>query len=146
MGWFRPRRTVRDPHGVEWELYVSRVAPPEWREAPSGSFDFDPLPIPRLGAELFIVGLPFAFLGFLWGGVLRPALRFCLLLPGAVIKGRRSQAVRIEAISFFPGRERRLWTTTPDQVGSVFEEIARGLAEGKVVQPAGAVYSGIQPG
>lgn len=144
MGWFRPRRTVRDPFGQEWELYVSRVAPPAWREAPSTALGV--APVGRLGAGLFVIGLPFAFASFLWGGVLRPALRFAVLLPPAMLRGRRSNAVRIEAICFFPGREARLWTTTPDQVGSVLEEIARGLAEGRIVQPAGAVYSGIQLG
>jgi hypothetical protein len=144
MGWFRPRRTVRDPAGQEWELYVSRVAPPSWREAPS--FGLDAPPVGRLGAQLFVFGLPFAFLSFLWGGVVRPAIRCCALMPVAVVKGRRSKAVRIEAICFFPGCETRLWTTTLDQVGSVLEEIACGLAEGRVVQPVGAVYSGTQLG
>jgi hypothetical protein len=144
VGWFRPRRKVRDPAGQEWELYVSRVALPNWREAPSVSLGAPPSG--RIGAELFLLGLPFAFAAFLWGGVLRPALRFLVLLPAATIKGHRSGAVRIEAICFFPGREARLWTTTPDQVGSVLDEIARGLAEGRIVQPVGAVYSGIQTG
>jgi hypothetical protein len=144
MGWFRPSRKVRDPAGQEWELYVSRVALPAWREAPSTALGSPPAG--RIGAPLFVLGLPFAFVGFLWSGVLRPGLRFFVLLPAAAVKGHRSGAVRIEAICFFPGRESRLWTTTPDQVGSVLEEIARGLAEGRIVQPVGAVYSGIQLG
>ena len=35
-----------------------------------------------------------------------------------------------------------LWTTTDGSVDIVLDEIAAGLAAGKVVQPEGAVYSG----
>jgi hypothetical protein len=70
--------------------------------------------------------------------------RFLVALPFAVVKGRRSRAIRIEAVNHFPMREVLLWTTTEGQVKGVLDEIAAGLAEGKVVQPTGAVSSGVQ--
>jgi hypothetical protein len=78
--------------------------------------------------------------------VLVPGCRFLVALPVAVVTGMRSNAVRIEAICFFPQRETRLWTTTPDQVASVLTQIADGIEQGRFVQPDGAVYSGIRPG
>jgi hypothetical protein len=73
-----------------------------------------------------------------------PLLRFLVVLPFSYARGRRSRAIRIEAVNNFPRREVLLWTTTDDQVESVLNEIATGLEEGKVVQPVGAVYSGAE--
>ena len=72
--------------------------------------------------------------------------RFAALLPFAVVKGRRSRAVRIEAVNEFSRREVLLWTTTDGLVEGVLDEIVEGLAAGKVVQPVGAVYSGATGG
>jgi hypothetical protein len=60
----------------------------------------------------------------------------------AVVRGRRSRAVRIEAVRTFPDREVLLWTTTDGSVEVVLDEIAAGLAAGEIVHPEGAVYSG----
>ncbi len=62
------------------------------------------------------------------------------------MKGRRSRAVRIEAVNEFPRREVLLWTTTDALVEGVLDEIVEGLAAGKVVRPVGAVYSGAKGG
>jgi hypothetical protein len=75
-----------------------------------------------------------------------PLLRLILLMPFALVKGRRSHAARIEAMCFTPPPETRTWTITVDQIDSVLEEIVQGLAQGKVVQPVGAVYSGSRGG
>jgi hypothetical protein len=58
------------------------------------------------------------------------------------VRGRRSRAVRIEAVSGFPHREVFLWTTTDDGLERVLDEIVAGLDVGKFAQPEGAVYSG----
>lgn len=139
---FRPRRRVTDPSGQEWELYVSRVALPQWKEGEYDGWVGDGAS--RIEGPLFLLELPFAVVDFLWSSILVPLLRLLFLAPFAVIKGRRSQAARIEAISFFPSQETRTWTTTLDQVESVVNQIALGLEEGKIVQPIGAVYSGSQ--
>jgi hypothetical protein len=58
---------------------------------------------------------------------------------------RRSSALNVEAIQhWYPHEERLLWTTTPTCLQGVLDEIEEGLVEGKVVQPVGAVYSGLQ--
>jgi hypothetical protein len=74
--------------------------------------------------------------------LIAPLLRFVVLLPFAFVRGRRSRAVRIEAVNGFPQREVYLWTTTDDGVERVLDEIVAGLAAGKFAQPEGAVYSG----
>ena len=137
MGLFRPARTVTGPHGDYWELYVSKTALPAWREGKPGGFEYG-VGDPRGD----LLELPFMLVGALWGMVIAPLLRFVALLPVSVVRGRRSRAVRIEAVSAFPQREVFLWTTTDDGVDRVLDEIAAGLATGKFVQPEGAVYSG----
>jgi hypothetical protein len=137
MGLFRPARTVTGPHGEYWELYVSKTAVPAWRErAPSGFEDSSG------DVRGDLLALPFMLVSALWGMLIAPLLRFLVLLPVAFVRGRRSRAVRIEAVSGFPTREVFLWTTTDDGVERVLDEVVAGLAAGKFVQPEGAVYSG----
>ena len=123
-----------------WEIYVSKTALPGWIEGRGGDREL------TNDQPLDLLTLPFAFLGVLWSILVRPLLRFAVLLPLAVVRGRRSRAVRIEAVNAFPEREVLLWTTTDGQLDGVLDEIVAGLAEGKVVQPAGAVYSGRERG
>jgi hypothetical protein len=131
---FRPARTVTGPSGDYWELYVSKTAVPAWKEGRAADGDPD--------TYLDLLELPFAIVNAIWSGILVPLFRFAALFPVAVVKGRRSRAVRIEAINDFPRREVLLWTTTDGLVEGVLDEIVEGLAAGKVVQPVGAVYSG----
>jgi hypothetical protein len=132
---FRPARKVSCPNGDYWELFVSKTALPAWRETGGSMGSFGD---PR--ADL--IALPFAVIGAIWGMLVFPLLRFLVQLPAAVIRGRRSRAVRIEAVRTYPQREVLLWTTTDGSVEVVLDEIAAGLAGGKIVQPEGAVYSG----
>lgn len=142
MSLFRPARTVTTPSGEYWELYVSKTALPGWQEGRAS--DLESGPIGR--GSFFVFELPLALPAALWSGIVRPLLRVLVLLPGAWVRGRRSRAVRIQALRPYPSREVLLWTTTEGQVDGILEEIAAGLAEGRVVQPAGAVYSGAQTG
>lgn len=137
MGLLRPARTVTSPSGDSWELYVSKTALPAWRE---GNNAFSP-GMEAACPEIGLVELPLMVLAFLWSSILVPLARMVVLLPIAVIRGRRSHAVRIEALNVFP-REVLLWTTTDVHKDRVLDEIAAGLAQGKVVQPAGSVYAG----
>jgi hypothetical protein len=137
MGLFRPARTVTGPHGEYWELYVSKTALPAWRESKPGRFEDG-----TGDARGDLLELPFMLVSALWGMLIAPLLRFVVLLPFAFVRGRRSRAVRIEAVNGFPQREVYLWTTTDDGVERVLDEIVAGLAAGKFAQPEGAVYSG----
>jgi hypothetical protein len=131
-------QTVRDPLGNEWEIYISRTATPDWQEGSSSGFDYAPMP----GAG-GLFELPLMLLSTIWSTLLLPLLRLIVRTPGAVIKGRRSHAARIQAIQYSQGaRETRTWTTTLDQARSVVNDIANGIEEGKIVQPAGTVYLG----
>jgi hypothetical protein len=131
---FRPARKVSAPNGDYWELYASKTALPSWRERGG----MDSLGDPRADVAM----LPFAVIGAIWGMLIAPLARFVFLLPVAVVRGRRSRAVRVEAVRTFPDREVLLWTTTEGRLEVVLDEIAAGLAAGKIVHPEGAVYSG----
>lgn len=140
MGLFRPEATVTGPSGDYWELYVSKTALPAWRGTDADDFDPGGLNVTEVG----LIELPFMLLATLWANVLVPLARVAVLLPVAVVRGRRSRAVRIEAVTTFPTRQVLLWTTTDAYRQRVLDEIVAGLAQGKVVQPAGAVYSGAE--
>jgi hypothetical protein len=140
MGLFRPATTVTSPSGDYWELYVSKTALPAWRGTDADDIDPGGLGTTQVG----LLEIPFVLLAFLWANVLVPLARVAVLLPVAVARGRRSRAVRIEAVTTFPRRQVLLWTTTDAHRQRVLDEIAAGLAQGKVVQPEGAVYSGAE--
>ena len=132
MSLIRPARKVSGPGGASWELYASKTRLPTWREAS--------IHISRSGDPIF--DIPIVVFSVLWGLLVAPLLLVLVLLPLACVRGRRSRAIRIEAVRTFPAREVLLWTTTDGSVEVVLDEIATGLAAGKVVQPEGAVYSG----
>lgn len=131
MGLLRPARRVTSPSGDDWEIYVSKTALPAWRGSDADSVSIDGPP-----------DVPIAILAALWANVLLPLGRMLVLLPPAVVRGRRSRAVRVEAVTSFPHRQVLLWTTTDVHVARVVDEIAAGLADGKVTRPEGAFYSG----
>lgn len=131
MGLLRPARRITTPSGDEWEVYVSKTALPAWRGTDSDEMAIRGLP-----------DIPIAIVAALWANVLVPLVRMLVLLPIAVVRGHSSRAVRIEAVSFFPKKQVLLWTTTDVHVARVVDEIAAGLAEGKIVHPDGAFYSG----
>jgi hypothetical protein len=136
VGLFRPVRTVTGPSGDYWEIYLSKTALPAWTQGRAG--EVDQFGDPRID----LLSIPFAIVGALWSLFLVPLARFAALLPVAFVRGRRSHAVRIEAVNNFPVREVLLWTTTDGFVDGVLEEIVAGLAAGKIAQPSAAVYSG----
>lgn len=129
-------RTVTGPSGDYWEIYLSKTALPSWRQGRAGEVDLfgDP--------RLDVFSVPLAIVGALWSLLVVPLVRLVALLPVAVVRGRRSHAVRIEAVNNYPVREVLLWTTTDGFVDGVLDEIVAGLAAGRVVQPTAAVYSG----
>jgi len=140
VGLFRPARTVTGPTGDYWEIYVSKTALPGWKEGQAGgnlSYDGG---YGCAGFALF--ELPFMLLSFLWANIVVPLGRILFVLPIAVVRGRRSRAVRIEAVTDYPHRQVLLWTTTDGYAPHVLDEIVAGLAAGKIVQPTGCIYSG----
>ena len=141
MGLFRAAKTVTSPNGDYWELYVSKTALPAWK----GSDADDAADMTSYGNwEIDIFSLPIMLVSFVWANLLVPLARLTVLLPVNVVRGHRSRAVRIEAVKSFPQREVLLWTTTDGHKARVLDEIATGLAHGKIVRPEGAVYSGAE--
>jgi hypothetical protein len=140
MSVFRPARKVTTPTGDYWELYVSKTRLPSLDGGREGMHEDGGVLAPMFLPFALVLGL----LEALWWGILVPLARVLVLLPVAWVRGRRSRAVRIEAVNPYPPGEVLLWTTTEGQVSGVLDEIAAGLAEGRIVQPAGAVYSGLQ--
>lgn len=139
MSLFRPARTVTSPSGDYWELYVSKTALPAWR----GSDADDAVDVSGYGSAQFdVLELPVMVLAFFWANLILPLARVVLMLPVAVVRGRCSRAVRIEALRTFPRREVLLWTTTDGHAPRVLDEIAAGLSQGKIVRPVGSVYTG----
>lgn len=129
------------PNGDYWELYVSKTALPRWK----GTDTDDAVDLSAYGSGPFeLFDLPFMVAAFVWANILVPVTRVLVLLPIAVVRGRRSHAVRIEAVQTFPQRQVLLWTTTDVHRDRVLDEIAAGLAQGKIARPAGCVYSGVE--
>src|SRR5437764_1181465 len=101
MSLFRAATTVTSPSGDYWELYVSKTALPAWR----GS-DADDIGPGVLGAtDVGLLAIPLMLLSALWANLLLPLMRALVLLPVTVVRGRRSRAVRIEAVKAWPHRE-----------------------------------------
>ena len=140
MGLFRPATTVTSPSGDFWELYVSKTALPAWK----GTDADDINPAGMNATEFGLLELPVMVLATIWANLIVPLARIAVLLPLAVARGHRSRAVRIEAVTMYPQRQVLLWTTTDAYRQQVLDEIVAGLAQGKVVQPAYAVYSGAE--
>ncbi len=133
-----PTRKVTDPKGREWEIYVSRYAPPKWQPSDYDSPQF--VPVPAVALLDVLVALPL----FLYHEILVPVLRFLVMTPYLFVTGRRSQTVWIEAITWDiePYKESHRWTTTPAHADRVLDQIARGLAAGDLARPLGAVFQG----
>ena len=140
VGLFRPAATVTSPSGDYWELYVSKTALPAWRGTDADDINLGGMNTTEIG----LFELPFVFIAFVWANLIVPLARVTVLLPVAVARGRRSRAVRIEAVTSFPHRQVLLWTTTDAYRQQVLDEIVAGLTRGKVVQPEHAVYSGAE--
>ena len=124
---------MTSPDGDYWELYVSKTALPPWK---GRAIDDD------FGWDGTLLGLPTALAAAVWSSLVLPLGRVVMLLPPALVRGRRSRAVRIEAVKDFPRREVLLWTTTDGNLPRVLDEVAAGLSQGKIARPAGSVYTG----
>jgi hypothetical protein len=131
---------VTSPTGDYWEIYVSKTALPGWR---GGDGDLSYFETGTAQGDL--LQLPVVIVSILWTTVLMPLARAMVLLPVSMMRGRRSRAVRIEAVRNFPSRQVLLWTTTDAHLPRVLDEIVAGLARDAIAEPSGAVYSGLEP-
>jgi hypothetical protein len=126
------------PGNEEWEIYVLRYRQPKWD--PQQYHESELLPFPPFMLIALIWELP----RFFYHAILLPLWRFFVDLIFAVAKGRRSRTVWVEAISWgiHPHSESILWSTTPDHLNRVIDQVAAGLEEGKIARPLGGVFQG----
>lgn len=130
---FRPEVTVEAPDGSSWEIYVSRVRGPQWRP-----WTYEDLDLPVNSLPSLVVGS----LQFVIFDVVLPAISFVLRLPFAVLRSRRSRTWVVEAVSWWPHEQRFQWWVDAADRERVRDEVAKGIAEGRWAQPAGAVFNG----
>lgn len=128
---------MTSPTGDYWELYVSKTALPAWR---GGDSDLSYFETGTVQGDL--LQLPVILASILWTTVVMPLTRALVLLPVSMVRGRRSRAVRIEAVKNYPNHQVLLWTTTDAHLPRVLDEIVAGLARDAIPEPSGAVYSG----
>lgn len=126
------------PDGRTWEVYVSRIELPSWRDEDS----WEPAYAGGWEARAIVVFFPLVLLSFVWNALLLPLVRFVVALPGALLQARRSRVYRIEAITYWPAEEHVKWETTGDHVERVTRQVAAGLARGELEHPLGATYLG----
>ena len=127
MSVFRPYAVVDGPRGQLWEIYVSRVPPPQWRRPVRVQRE-------RFGRFAPLIALPQMIVNRLFWPF--------AAIPVAVVTGMRSTTVRVEAMTHLPQREIYLWTTARGRERYVADSIAAGLRVGSIAEPAGARYHG----
>jgi hypothetical protein len=138
---FRPVRTVADPDGRSWELYVTRVRLPPWRRQSGDGIDVSELAAgSRSSLAIGLLTLPLALVE----EIVLPLAIALFELPLALVRGAGSRERRIEAVTYWPHRQVYVWTTTSQQVDRVLGEVADGLERGEVEQPRGARFDGLQ--
>jgi hypothetical protein len=132
--WFRPETTVDAPDGRTWEVYVSRFRGPRWRP-----WDYEEPPYAgNASGGWFLIDA----VQFVVYAVLLPAMSLVLRLPAAFVRSRRSSTWVVEAVCWWPHEQRFQWWVDAGDRGRVTDEVAKGIAEGRWAQPAGAVFNG----
>jgi hypothetical protein len=134
MSWLRASRKVVDPDGVAWDIYVTRI-----RVADAGQV-FD-APDPSYSAARDVLGI----VATIASEIVRLLVRLVMLLPFALVQSRFGITRRIEAIADWPEPVKRVWEVQGPPGKILLDEIARGLALGKVPEPPGARYLGEEP-
>lgn len=120
---------------------MTRFEPPAWKPAPYSSAADDyggAFYAARLMILFVVIEIPL----FIVLCLVVPLLRFVVLMPWTIVRGLRSQRLRVEAVTFYPWHESHLWFTNRDHVDEVVRQVARGFTMGDVAQPLGADFRG----
>jgi hypothetical protein len=134
MSWLRASRKVVEPDGVAWDIYVTRI------RVPDAGRPFD-APDPSYSATRDVFGI----VATIANELVRLLVRLVMLLPFALVRSRFGITRRIEAIADWPEPVKRVWEVEGAPGKILLDEIARGLALGKVPEPSGARYLGEEP-
>ena len=132
---FGPAATVDAPDGSTWEVYVSRFRGPRWRP---WTYEEPPYAGPGASAPWLVIGA----MQFVLYDVVLPAISYVVRLPAAVLRSRRSTTWVVEAVCWWPHEQRFQWWVDAVDRARVTDEVAKGIAEGRWAQPAGAVFNG----
>jgi hypothetical protein len=135
--WLRASRSVIDPRGQTWELYVTRARIRPWKNVtPEGgvaadhgasfAFDFWLLLVPVFMVIELVVGI----------------LRLIALVPLSLAGVAMRQRLRVEAIVEYPTRQLYAWEVERATLDRVLDEICAGLERGSIAHPAEARFLG----
>jgi hypothetical protein len=138
LSWLRPSRTVVDPRGTEWEIYVTRSRIGSWKGLDSP--DVEPLGSSpaRGGADLWFVLVPVMVVLEIVAGI----LRLIALVPLSLASAARHRNLRVEAIVSYPARQVYAWDVERDVLDDVLEEITASLERGSIAHPVDARFLG----
>jgi hypothetical protein len=132
VSWLRPSRTVVDPHGKRWEIYVTRSRIGAWNG--SATADVDPIFQPR-AAEVWWLLMPVMVVLEIVLGLLKLIALIPLSLAGVALR----RQLRVEAITEHPMPQTYVWTVEKPALAHVLDEIAAGLEHGSIPRPEDAL-------
>ena len=135
MTWLRPSRTIVDPGGTRWEIYVTRTRIGAWEGV--GTPDVDPMFQPR-EAEVWWLLIPLMVVLEIVVGLLKLIALLPLSLLGVVLR----RSLRVEAIADYPVRQTYAWNVERPALARVLDEITDGLERGSIARPPDAHYLG----
>jgi hypothetical protein len=106
-------RRVTSPDGREWEIHVTRLRLPEWRDS-----EHDPWSDPG----------GFALAPIYW--IVLPLIRVLLLLPFAALRAVWSRDRWIEGTCHWPSEITIRWKTTSDRAEDAVDLLSQRLTHG----------------
>jgi hypothetical protein len=136
VSWLRPSRTVVDPRGTTWEIYVTRTRIGQWNgispDVPTG------FPSPQRTELLSFLLVPVMMVLELIVGI----LRLIALVPLSLASVATRRPLRIEAITEYPMRQTYAWNVVPPMLDRVLDEISAALERGSIAHPSDAHFLG----
>jgi len=135
LSWLRPSRTVIDPRGTTWEIYVTRSRLGSWQSLDTG---LDPHSTHGQLDDAWWVLVPILVLFEIVLGL----LKLIALVPLGLVSAARHRDLRVEAIVEYPARQVYAWDVERAAIERVLDEISAGLARGAIARPADARFLG----
>jgi hypothetical protein len=136
VSWLRPSRTVVDPHGTQWEIYVTRARIGSWNALDTG---LDPPLTASKADDVWFVLVPLLMLLELVVGI----LKLIALVPFGLFSAATHRSLRVEAIVEYPARQTYGWDVARPVLERVLDEIVEGLEHGTIAHPADARFLGV---
>ncbi len=137
MSWLRPSRTVVDPTGTRWEIYITRTRMGRWHG----------IDTPDVGLDVGGAGTPFVDTWLLFPllvvlELLVGLVKLIALIPLSLAGVALRRGLRVEAIADLGEGRTYIWAVEKPALAGVLDEIAAGLAHGSIPRPQAARYLG----